>query len=370
MGTLLEIFLLLVILSSFFLAYISAKSWRVYMVVLAEFVFLASVVFMYMAVRTLKTHRSWREAEIAWRMAVEKAEKQNQELETGKEEQNRLVEEGIEQLKAELHQLVNDRGLVWFHVTPEKITDAGVCQVTIETPDPHEIVPKTVLFVFDETAVEPSGNGGHFLGEFRVTKAQAKNKTIEIEPNLPLTDEQRQRLKKAKGQWALYGMMPIDNAELFAGMDDAERQKLIPKASLKEFASKKRTLRDYEFYFHEYVIDREMVNDAMVKTQTDIDRAVAAEKKAQEEIAYRKSEKADLASDLEKFRYERTVVTKYAQALQEKAKALRVELTAALAATARDAAQYRQLQLKAAEEINRRTADQASADRTPKAPAQ
>ncbi len=332
------------------------------MVVLAEFVFLAAVVFMYMAVRTLKTQKSWREADIAWQVAVDKVEKQNRDLEAGKEEQNRLVEDGIEQLKTELHQLVNDRGSAWFDVSPEKISDSGVCQLAIESPDPHEIVPKTVLFAFDQEKVE---SGGQYLGEFKVSKAQAKSKSIEIEPNLPLTDAQRARLKKTRGKWVLYAMMPVDNAELFAGMDEAERQKLLPKASLKEFAGKKRTLRDYEYFFHEHMLECDLIDDAMTKTKTDLERTVAAEKKAQEEITYRKSEKADLASDLEKFRYERQAVTKYAQTLQEKAKALRDELNASLAVTARDAALLSQLQLKAAEEINRRTADQASNDRLP-----
>ena len=86
MTTLLEIFLLLVILTSFFLAYMIAKSWRIYMVVLGELVLLAAAVFMYMAVRTLKTQKSWREAEIAWSQAVEKQDQKNQELESGREE--------------------------------------------------------------------------------------------------------------------------------------------------------------------------------------------------------------------------------------------------------------------------------------------
>ena len=364
MGTVLEIVLLLVVLSSFFLAYMSAKTWRVYLVVIVEFVFLAAVVFSYMAVRTLKTQRSWREAEIAWHNAVEKVEKQNKELQEGREEQNRLVEEGIEQLKAELNQLVSDRGNAWFEVVPEKVTDSGVCQLGVESPDPHEIVPKMILFVFEQADIENTGqNGGHYLGEFRVTKATPKGKSIEIEPNLPLTDAQRARLKKTKGKWALYARMPVDNAELFAGMDEAERQKLVPKSSLKEFASKKRSLRDYEYSFHENFLECEMIEDSITKTKTDLERTEAADKKAQEEIAYRKSEKADLAFDLEHFRYERQAVTKYAQALQEKVKVLKDEISATLATTARDAQALEQLQLKAAHEIDRKTGDQASNDR-------
>jgi hypothetical protein len=361
MGTLLEIVLLLVVLSSFFLAYMSAKVWRIYLVVIVEFVFLAAVTFSYMATRTLQTQKSWREAEIAWKGAVDKVEKQNHDLQSGKEEQSHVVEDGIEQLKAELDQLVNDRGNAWFNVLLEKKpTDAGVCQLSVEMPEPeqpHEIAPKTILFVFDNDNIE---SGGHYLGEFKVTKAQAKSKSIEIEPNLPLTEEQRARLQKTKGKWSLYAMMPVDDAELFGGMDEAERQKLVPKASLKEFASKKRTLRDYEYFFHEYMLERELIEDAMTKTNTDLERTLAADKKAQEEITYRKSEKADLASDLKNFNNERQAVTKYAQTLEAKAKALKAELNAALAATARDAHELNILQLKAAQEIDRKTADQAS----------
>ena len=107
----------------------------------------------------------------------------------------------------------------------------------------------------------------------------------------------------------------------------------------------------------------------MEKTKTDLERTIAAEQKAQGEITYRKAEKANLAADLEKFRYEQTVITKYAQTLQDKAKGLHDELKASLAATARDAELLVELQTKAAEEINHRTAEQASNDRPPAGPA-
>ncbi len=366
MGTLLEAVFVLAILASFGLVYMSSKTWRIYQVILAEFVFLAAVTFSYLAVRTLKTQQAWREADAAWHIAVDKIEQQNRDLLAGKHEQNRVVEDGIEQLNAELQRLANERGSAWFNAAPEKINpDSGVCQLAIEAPDPHEIAPKTVLFVFEE---QPAENGGRYLGEFKVTKAQAKSTSIEIEPNLPLTDTQQARLKATKGTWALYAMMPVDNAELFAGMDEAERQKLLPKAARKEFASQQRTLRDYEYFFHQNTLECDLLADEMAKTEIDLQRTVAAEKKAQEEIKYRKSEKADLAADLEKFRFERQAITKYAQTLQQRAKALRDELNAALAMTARDAAQLKQLQLKAAAEINRLTADQASNNRQPAGP--
>jgi hypothetical protein len=360
MGTLFEIILLLMILSSFVLCYFSSRTWRIYNVVMLEFVFLTAVAFSYLAVRTLKTHQSWRSAAIAWQNAVDKVEVENQVLLSGKEEQNRLVESGIEQLKLELQQLAADRANVWFDVSPEKINpDTGACQLAIETPDPHEISAKMVMFVFEQEKVEA---GGHYLGEFKVSKA-GKGKSIDIEPNLALTAEQKARLKKSKGPWALYAMMPVDNPELFAAMDEGERRALLPKASLEEFASKERTLRDYEYYFHQNALECELLADSMLKTQADLTRTLAAEQKAQREIKYRKAEKADLTADLAKFKYERDAITKYAKALHQQLVGLRGELKNSLAATVRDAALYKQMQLKAAEDINIRTSEQAVNDR-------
>ena len=55
MAIVLEIVLGLMILASFFVAYMSARTWRIYQVILAEFVFLGIVAFFYLGARTLAT---------------------------------------------------------------------------------------------------------------------------------------------------------------------------------------------------------------------------------------------------------------------------------------------------------------------------
>ena len=60
MALVLEILFGVAILASFFVAYMSAKTWPIYQAVLVAFLFLGSVAFFYLGARTLATHRYWR----------------------------------------------------------------------------------------------------------------------------------------------------------------------------------------------------------------------------------------------------------------------------------------------------------------------
>ena len=70
-------FALLLVLASFFLAYMASKTWRVYQVILVWFVFAASMAMVYLSARTLKTHQSWRSTAQAWQKAVDDVEREN-----------------------------------------------------------------------------------------------------------------------------------------------------------------------------------------------------------------------------------------------------------------------------------------------------
>ena len=61
MDLILPIVLGVLILASFFVAYMSAKTWQVYQVVLVVFIFLGTVAFFYLGARTLATHKAWGE---------------------------------------------------------------------------------------------------------------------------------------------------------------------------------------------------------------------------------------------------------------------------------------------------------------------
>src|ERR1700681_3001900 len=111
MPLVLEILLGLMVLASFFVAYMSAKTWQVYQVVLVVFVFLGTVVFFYMAALTLATHRAWRTAVKQRETELANVTRQIQETQgDGPIDPNAPPPKGIRQLTQELQKLAADRG--------------------------------------------------------------------------------------------------------------------------------------------------------------------------------------------------------------------------------------------------------------------
>jgi hypothetical protein len=363
MATALEVFALLLVLASFFLAYMASKTWRVYQVILVWFVFAASMAMVYMSARTLKTHQAWRSTFQAWQKAVDDVERENVVIQGGVENGAEIVEPGIDQLRTELHRAVVGRGTVWFNVKIEKLDPkTGVGELTIDSPQPHDIVSKMVLFVFEQ---KPVAEGGKYLGEFKVTKGESTTKTIEIAPNLPLTDQDRQRLAQAKSPLALYAVMPVDDAKLYAAMTPEERHALFPDKSpegLAEYASVDRPLHDYEYFFHQNSVDRELLAAAIATTQNNLQRMETAQKTADEDVAYRQGEKVALSGDREKFRFEQKAIHTYLQSLQKKLVDVRADWQTSLSATIQTARKIQRIQIRAAEEIDRATGEQAKLD--------
>ena len=271
-----------------------------------------------------------------------------------------IVEPGIEQLQAELHRAVVGRGTVWLSVNAGTIDPkTGVGELTIEGPVPHDIVSKMILFAFQK---QSSAEGGKYLGEFKVTKGDGKTKTIEIAPNLPLTDQDRQRLSQAKGPWTLYAVMPVDDAKLYAAMTPDERRTLFPEKSpegLAEYANPERPLRDYEYFFHKNSDERALLSATIATTQDNLRRIETAQKAADEDVKYRQGEKVALSADREKFLYEQKAIHAYFQSLQKKLTEVRADWTNSLSATIQTARKIQRIQIKAAEEIDRATDDQA-----------
>jgi hypothetical protein len=368
MATALEVFALLLVLASFFLAYMASKSWRVYQVILVWFVFAASMAMVYLSARTLKTHQAWRSTYQAWQKAVDDVQRENVLIQGGVENGAEIVESGIDQLQAELHRAVAGRGTVWFNVTADKIDPkTGIGELTIEYPQPNDIVTKMLLFAFEQ---KPVADGGKYLGEFKVTKGDGTSKTIEIAPNLPLTDQDRQRLAQAKGPWTLYAVMPVDDAKLYAAMTPEERRKLFPDKSpegLAEYASVDRPLHDYDYFFHKNADERALLAASIATTQDSLRRIAAAQKTADEDVTYREGEKVALQADREKFLYEQKAIRTYLKALQKKLVDVRAEWQNSLSATIQTARKIQRLQIKAAEEIDRATGEQANLDAPAKA---
>ena len=130
-----------------------------------------------------------------------------------------------------MHHLVKEAGLTWTG-TADSVKNTGVCQVSIERPDTHELVPKMVLFAFDDTPVEGGATGATTWASSGSPRPSLRTKPLRSNPTCRSPKSKRRLTRAVRRKWTLYAMMPVDNAELFAGMDDAERQKLLPKSAL------------------------------------------------------------------------------------------------------------------------------------------
>lgn len=349
MALVLEVILGLVIVASFVVAYMSARTWPIYQVILAEFVFLGAVAFFNLGALTLATHRAWRtlvqqrEAELAT------VEKQKQEIvEGGGQDPNGQPSKGIKQLKDDLFKLAVDRGGVLYDAAVEGVKD-GVVQLTLKSPN-HGLSANDVLFAFDQGPFE---EGGRYRGEFKVASV-GENGAVQITPNLPLTDAQTQQLGAVKGAWTLYTTMPVDDAALFAKLDEKSRQALLSGESMAEFSNTERPLRDYEYLFHESYVQRSLLADAIAKVKSDLDRTTAAVTEANTEIGYRTTEKTKLAADLERFQFERKAIADYQKSLESLFQQVRESLKATFNTNRQLAAELTAAQLRAADEINQR----------------
>lgn len=366
MALVLEILLGVAILASFVIAYMSARSWPIYQVVLVVFVFLGSVAFFYLAARTLATHNAWRTVVNRETAELQRLEEETRVLrEGGPVDQDGVANpKGVEQLNRDLQTLTLDRGGALFDVQLDEVKD-GTVQLTLGSPD-HGLVPGTVVFAFSQ---KPLSEGGRYLGEFKVTSVgEGEEATkVQLTTNLPLSEPQSQRLAAAAGPLALYMMMPIDDAKLFASMDDDTRQSLLPADSVSDYAKADRALHDYEQMFHENYVQQSILKDTIETLKGNIARTEGATSESEKEAGYRQTEKTNLTADLEKFEHEKKVIADYHDSLARMYQQVHDSLKATYLANRRMANQLTTSQTKAAREIDRRT-DAAAADLTSPAP--
>jgi hypothetical protein len=364
MALVLEILLGVAILASFFVAYTSARTWPIYQVVLVEFLFLSTVAFFYLSARTLATHNAWRTVVNREKANFERLEADTKILQDGGPPNADGVVDplGIRQLRQQLKKLAIDRGGVLYEVAVEA-GENGALNLTLNS-EGHGLVTGSIVFAFSEV---PFQDGGRYLGEFKVVSVGEDATKVQMTSNLPLTDSQAQRLASVAGTTTLYTRMPIDDAALFAALDDATRQGLLPAASLQEYAGTERKLHAYEQFFHEHYVQQALLNDGIRKLTSNIARINAATEEAQKEVTYRQNEKTNVASDLEQFEHEKNAIANYQESLETGYRQALDSLRATYLANRQMAAALTESQLKAAEEIDRRS-DAAAASGAPIGP--
>ena len=338
----------ILVLGALIIAYFSWQTWRIYQVILVVLIYFATLGFLYLAARTLKTHRNWQTLAEKLEKEVASKQRENEVLQRGDADQP-----GIAQLKRQLDELSRKRGRVWYGVTPAKVNDDGTASVSVPAPQPHLLAAKDVVFAFDEKSLK---EGGRYLGEFQVIKAD--DKSLEIAPNLSLTAEQIDRLKKSQGPWVLYAVMPMDDPAALAGLNEQQLDEHLPKLSKEELATlldTKRTPRDFVKFFHDNHDRRRELAVTIGQIKSDIDVTAAAQKKVLADTQARTTEKENLQFDLGHFQQELKLVTDYASDLATRLMAQRQALERIFLAIHQFAADLTVTQLKAVDEINRRT---------------
>ena len=265
----------------FLAAFLGSKTWRVTHIVLATFVFFASIVFCYSAARFLKMNQAW--GEVANRLHEELAQQRedNRILEFGDPDEPDSVENSRRSLAAQAARDDIYRGRVWRNVQPVSASpqevkintanwgDSACCNLSGsgadleggdeggdegEAPAKPElgITEKMVLYLFKETKVNDLSDEKKqilygesqwylkdtqgvcrvptdYLGQFQVVSTGA---TLTLRPSVPLNNAQLTAIQDTSGTWVLYESLPADGHEAMAGLDEQQLRTLLPQAAL------------------------------------------------------------------------------------------------------------------------------------------
>ncbi len=349
--------------------------------VLAGFIFVACLVFFYSAARTLQTHQAWREKAMTLENQLETTLAQNERFIEGDQNSS-----GIRQLSVELHDVLVDRGRVWYGVMPGPIDDAGATSVTIADPVPHGITGNAILYVFEESTSEPAERFGSYLGAFKVagvTEADPQQEgqagQVALVPATPLPPAELDRLKASSGPWALYEMMQRDRHDVFAELDEAGLRAILPESTVGEYlkhgnpaegadpaervdeeGNYDRQLRDYSVVMRE--LDRQMIllRDRIASYESALAALNFATNDSAQQEVFRNQEIADLTEFLKLKRHELKAVQDYQQRLETALQKANQALAENLAANQALEEELARRQLAALEAIEDQT--QADAD--------
>jgi hypothetical protein len=351
----LEIIVGVLILSSFGLAFMVSKSWRVTHVLLLSLVFLTTVVFWYMAARTLKIHTEWRNLANKQKADIAQLQKEIEELRDGSKT-DETKQRSLRQLQYELADLVTARGQVWRNVQEAK-ADAQSGEITLTMADKeHGLADKTIVYVFEGAT---PAEGGDYLGEFQVKSSNES--TVQLAPHLPQTPEQLALLTQTKAPLSLYSTMPTDDPGMLTGLDPARQQAIVPDEKVRQqFAAADRSPRDYKILFHDFHAQREILADENTRLVGDIARLDESISRVATDAKYRAGEKTRLTDDLAGFRREVQIVTDYLGQLKSAVNKKLAQLATSKANAAQLAAAVTALQLQSARAVNDQTSENAA----------
>jgi hypothetical protein len=205
----------------------SRSNWRVYQIVLVIFVLLANAVFLYLAARTLYTHREWRNEVAKYERAYAQQYDQFKTM-TGEldgrgevvvdrdEKKERELPWTIDDWKAEAAEVFYGRGRVHYG-SPKVDRATGV--ITVE-PGSASFPKQSTVFVFELESIRSRQPGG-YLGQYIVTNADGSA--------LQLTPVNPEQITDARGPLAIYEVAPVDSHNAFAHLSPDELKSMFPQ---------------------------------------------------------------------------------------------------------------------------------------------
>ncbi|MGQ9823098.1 MAG: hypothetical protein ACUVQK_14650 [Thermogutta sp.] len=360
--------------------------------ILVCLILVASLAMWYFGMRALATHRAWREA----------AKKLETQLSQLKAEEAVLREgdgtrRGLRQVRVELAKYVSQRGRVWFHCRPMQMavnkTPEGseIVQVSLifETlglaglPDVQELPVDSQVYLFDERALP---DGGRYLGKFRVAAVAPRQgdqpAQVVVESLSMLTPREMQMIQRAvqgvqaaEAGFTVTDLLPIDDHEIFAGLNPEELARMLPPSVLNEYVNDgkpgdpanpqsplfERKLRDYEWSLSYFRQRRADLIDALAAANKNLQMLNASLADAQREEQARDAEIAQLKQDLDRATTERDAVAEHLGQVEATLARVTARREALIRENRQTALEIARLQAQAIELIDQKTRAMAQA---------
>ena len=342
--------------------------------VLVGCIFAASLAFFVMAARTVRTHEYWRLLAVKFQKQIDTVRQESRKLEKGDGDWIGMAKAHLESAK-----LTSDLGRVWYNCTPKR-ADAQTGQVSVsidmpkrsvelgkpETPLPHGIADKTILYVFEKTDVQ---KGGRYLGEFKVVGVTPND--VALQPTRRLSEGQLQRLAQSKGPWVLFAKLPLDSHrdEAFAGLKDSELKELLPEATVAEYlrdgqpaepgdADERkenvggkdvyvRALRDYGEMLDTYSQQRSVLVDLIESDKRDEQSAADALTDAKAQQEFLQKQQASFTEEVAKFVRQRDAVVAHLRQIQQALVQFQAKIVDAITSNQGMAAEIAKIQFRA-----------------------
>ncbi len=346
--------------------------------VLVGFIAVLSLVFFYMAARTLKTHQEWRTSSQAFEKALEETLARQEEYREGIVD-GEQKKRGIRQARLELHKVMLDRGRVWKNVMPSQASQQGPdgafeVMVNLDSAD-HQISDKMILHLFEE---ELATKGGKYLGEFRVDGVAEKQ--VNLKPTMRMDQEEYQRVAGSQGPWWLYERVPPDRHRLFADLTEDEIRELIPESALVGYLKHgkpaepgdpekhvkdgeyMRPLVDFETALRQRYVRRTVLIDLLAEAQRDLNTIKTAHEKAVAQGQTHDKEIEDSKQELAKVTAARDAVATHLAEVEAQLAATEKAIQESIVQIKAMAAEIARIQLETTRKINERTRAVLQAD--------